>query len=479
MGNRTADSMTPGMIEERKKFISDRVRTKKVIENVESAALISRRPPQFSDDVEGPGVGGGGGMDEEVATAHESSALLDTAATASEDVTVSLDTAVASPEGKEALAQVEVAPTLSSVDESRRGLVKETSGSITAAAEKSPFQQLSYFMKKDISCYICLCEYEVGDEVSWSRNPQCEHAFHKECITRWLLDRDDCPCCRNKFILESDEDCSGSGGSSAVEVAGGSCFVCMTNIWNCIVNVFTKIVNGILMLASCLISMVVGVILCIVVPIVTCICFIPCMICGFCDLGAPLDDDDDDTFDDLTPDMIESRRRFIFENVVTKTVAEADRGNRIIPDRAALRFSSSPPQQQDTDAIGRTGNDQNSLLYQHDNATEANQSNSLLAASSTEDNTRPSPTAGRRMESQHSSRFKQLQYFIKKDVSCGICLQEYQVDEEVCWSRNPECQHCYHKECIAKWLIKHDTCPICRKEYLVDDLTLSETENIV
>ena len=77
------------------------------------------------------------------------------------------------------------------------------------------------------SCAICLTEYEVSDNVSWSANPQCPHVFHEKCITKWFLslgrlqtvcgvslDDDcpknvlnyqlECPCCRQEFISTQD-----------------------------------------------------------------------------------------------------------------------------------------------------------------------------------------------------------------------------------------------------------------------------------
>mmetsp|Transcript_20617 Transcript_20617/g.30359 ORF Transcript_20617/g.30359 Transcript_20617/m.30359 type:complete len:253 (+) Transcript_20617:152-910(+) len=46
------------------------------------------------------------------------------------------------------------------------------------------------------SCAICLKEYEAGDILSWSKQEQCTHAFHEECIVKWLSMHDDCPLCR-------------------------------------------------------------------------------------------------------------------------------------------------------------------------------------------------------------------------------------------------------------------------------------------
>ena len=50
---------------------------------------------------------------------------------------------------------------------------------------------------------------------------------------------------------------------------------------------------------------------------------------------------------------------------------------------------------------------------------------------------------------------------------CSICLCEYEENEEIGLSPNPECKHVFHKDCIVEWLMKHDECPCCRKEYLL------------
>ena len=56
------------------------------------------------------------------------------------------------------------------------------------------------------TCDICLTDYEVGDEVAWSKNDVCRHAFHKECIRDWLLRRPDCPLCRQNYLVDTSTE---------------------------------------------------------------------------------------------------------------------------------------------------------------------------------------------------------------------------------------------------------------------------------
>lgn len=51
---------------------------------------------------------------------------------------------------------------------------------------------------------------------------------------------------------------------------------------------------------------------------------------------------------------------------------------------------------------------------------------------------------------------------------CPICLGEFEQNEEVCKSKNVECQHFFHLDCMMQWLMHHDECPLCRTDYLKD-----------
>ncbi|KAJ4953962.1 hypothetical protein NE237_030794 [Protea cynaroides] len=46
------------------------------------------------------------------------------------------------------------------------------------------------------------------------------------------------------------------------------------------------------------------------------------------------------------------------------------------------------------------------------------------------------------------------------DNTCTICLSEYQPKETL--RTIPECQHCFHVDCIDEWLRINATCPLCR-----------------
>ena len=49
-------------------------------------------------------------------------------------------------------------------------------------------------------CLICMEAFTVGDEVAFSANDACGHAFHHNCIKHWLLRHRECPCCRQLFL---------------------------------------------------------------------------------------------------------------------------------------------------------------------------------------------------------------------------------------------------------------------------------------
>lgn len=53
-------------------------------------------------------------------------------------------------------------------------------------------------------CIICCENYEEGDDIAYSRNQECHHFYHVECILEWLMqdNYDDCPLCRSAFLVD-------------------------------------------------------------------------------------------------------------------------------------------------------------------------------------------------------------------------------------------------------------------------------------
>lgn len=64
------------------------------------------------------------------------------------------------------------------------------------------------------NCPICWEGYKVGEKVCWSKNKQCSHAFHFDCMVTWLVDHDYCPLCRSPYLTTSCSDGCNHGGNS-------------------------------------------------------------------------------------------------------------------------------------------------------------------------------------------------------------------------------------------------------------------------
>jgi hypothetical protein len=61
------------------------------------------------------------------------------------------------------------------------------------------------FLYSPKACPICCHDYAKGDDIAWSKNEQCCHAFHTDCIIEWLMNHDDCPICRSNYLEETEE----------------------------------------------------------------------------------------------------------------------------------------------------------------------------------------------------------------------------------------------------------------------------------
>jgi hypothetical protein len=78
----------------------------------------------------------------------------------------------------------------------------------------------------------------------------------------------------------------------------------------------------------------------------------------------------------------------------------------------------------------------------------------------------------------HGSQAKQpffvvrLSEYVYRTVreSCVICMVPYALQDEVAWSPNSQCVHCFHKACVVSWLelksSKQQLCPCCRQAFV-------------
>ncbi|CAB9521210.1 expressed unknown protein [Seminavis robusta] len=51
---------------------------------------------------------------------------------------------------------------------------------------------------------------------------------------------------------------------------------------------------------------------------------------------------------------------------------------------------------------------------------------------------------------------------------CAVCFDDYQHNDVLCRSPNPDCHHSFHKTCAFEWLRKNNMCPVCRRRYVGD-----------
>lgn len=70
------------------------------------------------------------------------------------------------------------------------------------------------------ACAVCLIEYAIGDEITWSSNCKCPHAFHAECMTEYAERKRDvapCPMCRRDFLAKEGDGAIVAGSTISDE----------------------------------------------------------------------------------------------------------------------------------------------------------------------------------------------------------------------------------------------------------------------
>ena len=63
------------------------------------------------------------------------------------------------------------------------------------------------------------------------------------------------------------------------------------------------------------------------------------------------------------------------------------------------------------------------------------------------------------------------------DNVCPICIAPFEKDDEICTSRNNECPHIFHLDCMMQWLMNNDECPLCRQDYLKQSEDFADNNN--
>jgi hypothetical protein len=90
--------------------------------------------------------------------------------------------------------------------EANQQTTNETEADAVQAEEEEDYFGIGDVRDRGTTCDICLIDYKVGDDVAWSPNLECTHAFHKECVLDWLVRKPTCPNCRHDYLKGKKDD---------------------------------------------------------------------------------------------------------------------------------------------------------------------------------------------------------------------------------------------------------------------------------
>ncbi|KAL3500576.1 hypothetical protein ACH5RR_039669 [Cinchona calisaya] len=87
------------------------------------------------------------------------------------------------------------------LEQDHQGILRSISGIERRIIDSLPFFTFSSLKgsKQGLECAVCLSKFEETDVLRLL--PRCKHAFHRNCIDKWLENHSSCPLCRYKFEI--------------------------------------------------------------------------------------------------------------------------------------------------------------------------------------------------------------------------------------------------------------------------------------
>ena len=67
----------------------------------------------------------------------------------------------------------------------------------------------------EVTCAICLDDFDEGDMLNSVEQTKCCHRFHQDCLIMWLEHHDACPICRRVMVVDSDWRATNARGADS------------------------------------------------------------------------------------------------------------------------------------------------------------------------------------------------------------------------------------------------------------------------
>lgn len=151
-------------------------------------------------------------------------------------------------------------------------------------------------------------------------------------------------------------------------------------------------------------------------------------------------------------------------------LSETEEDGATVSDGEALKVSSAPSSEPERSATTSSDQESTSNIRNNDSPVHDSESPSCIQSSNFDDDC-DLPMAGSPPKDNILTRsLSKLSSSLSDPYSsCDICLTDYEVSDQVCFSPNPKCHHAFHKDCLLDWLLRNPNCPVCRREYLPND----------